>query len=192
MIAVLTGADARRAQRQLRHPRMTSHLTAHKIQNPMLFCFSTSHMCINHTLSGTISDFISDAYIFNSRVIKTMSTVRAAHLLIKQTGSRNPVSRRTNQTITTSPELAHEELLQFEAAILQQVNEEGVDLGTIFREYASERSDCSSFQQGGDLGEFTRGQMQQPFEDATFALQPGQMSSIVSTDSGYHLIYRIS
>ena len=83
-----------------------------------------------------------------------MSTVRAAHLLIKHTGSRNPVSRRTNQTITTSPELAHEELLQFEAAILQQVNEEGVDLGTIFREYASERSDCSSFQQGGDLGEF--------------------------------------
>jgi NIMA-interacting peptidyl-prolyl cis-trans isomerase 1 len=55
-----------------------------------------------------------------------------------------------------------------------------------------ERSDCSSFKQNGDLGSFERGMMQKPFEDAAFALQPGQMSSIVSTDSGYHLIYRIA
>ena len=36
------------------------------------------------------------------------------------------------------------------------------------------------------------GDMQQAFEEASFALQPGQMSGIVSTDSGYHLIYRIA
>ena len=120
------------------------------------------------------------------------TSVRAAHLLIKHTGSRNPVSRRTNQTITTSPELAHQELQRWEQSILQQVEDGMVELSTIFRQDASERSDCSSYQQGGDLGEFTRGQMQKPFEDAAFALQPGQMSTIVSTDSGYHLIYRIS
>lgn len=124
--------------------------------------------------------------------MSSSTTVRAAHLLIKHTGSRNPVSRRTNQTITTSPQLAYQELQQYEQSILEQVNTGGVDLGTIFRQYASERSDCSSHQHGGDLGEFTRGQMQKPFEDAAFALQPGQMSTIVSTDSGYHLIYRIS
>jgi peptidyl-prolyl cis-trans isomerase NIMA-interacting 1 len=39
---------------------------------------------------------------------------------------------------------------------------------------------------------FTVGDMQEPFEDASFALQPGQMSGIVSTDSGFHLIYRIA
>jgi parvulin-like peptidyl-prolyl isomerase len=120
------------------------------------------------------------------------SSVRAAHLLIKHTGSRNPVSRRTNKTITTPPEMAYQELQQYEQSILQQVNNEGVDLASIFRQYASDRSDCSSYQHGGDLGEFTRGQMQQPFEEAAFALRPGQMSTIVSTDSGYHLIYRIS
>ena len=125
-------------------------------------------------------------------IMSSSSSVRAAHLLIKHSGSRNPVSRRTNQTITTPPEMAYQELQQYEQSILQQVNQEGVDLGSIFRQYATDRSDCSSYQQGGDLGEFTRGQMQRPFEDAAFALQPGQMSTIVSTDSGYHLIYRIS
>jgi NIMA-interacting peptidyl-prolyl cis-trans isomerase 1 len=34
--------------------------------------------------------------------------------------------------------------------------------------------------------------MQRPFEDASFSLNIGEMSEIVSTDSGYHLIYRIA
>lgn len=51
-------------------------------------------------------------------------------------------------------------------------------------------SDCSSARSGGDLGFFGKGQMQKPFEDNTYALQVGQLSDIVSTDSGKHLILR--
>ena len=72
--------------------------------------------------------------------------VRAAHLLIKHTGSRNPVSRRTGAEVTLSPEEAIRELQKYEAKIKQ----EGID--TAFPHYASERSDCSSFRQNGDLG----------------------------------------
>lgn len=111
--------------------------------------------------------------------------VRAAHLLVKHSGSRNPVSRRTNKEITLTPEDALAELRQYQKLILK----EGLDS---FPKYAAGRSDCSSYKVGGDLGFFGRGQMQQPFEEAAFGLQPGQMTSeICSTDSGYHLIYRI-
>ena len=59
-----------------------------------------------------------------------------------------------------------------------------------FAELASKESDCGSAKRGGDLGLFGRGQMQKPFEDATFALEVGQLSEPVQSDSGTHLIMR--
>mmetsp|Transcript_16620 Transcript_16620/g.30058 ORF Transcript_16620/g.30058 Transcript_16620/m.30058 type:complete len:116 (+) Transcript_16620:70-417(+) len=114
-----------------------------------------------------------------------MSTVRTAHLLIKHTDSRNPVSRRTGKQVTLSPEAALAELKHYE----QRIKEGGI--AETFPVCAKERSDCSSYSRNGDLGHFGVGQMQRPFEEASFALQVGEMSPIVSTDSGYHLIYRI-
>jgi NIMA-interacting peptidyl-prolyl cis-trans isomerase 1 len=59
-----------------------------------------------------------------------------------------------------------------------------------FAELARQYSDCSSASNGGDLGKFGPGQMQKPFEDATYALKVGEMSPIVSTESGVHIILR--
>lgn len=59
-----------------------------------------------------------------------------------------------------------------------------------FDEVASRYSDCSSAKRGGDLGPFGPGQMQKPFEEATFALKVGEISDIVETDSGVHIIMR--
>ncbi len=60
-----------------------------------------------------------------------------------------------------------------------------------FREIARVESDCGSAEKGGDLGLFGRGQMQRPFEEASFALAVGGLSDIVDTDSGIHVIMRI-
>ncbi len=57
-----------------------------------------------------------------------------------------------------------------------------------FAELAKDNSDCPSSAKGGDLGEFTRGQMVKEFEDVAFALPVGKVSEPVKTQFGYHLI----
>jgi NIMA-interacting peptidyl-prolyl cis-trans isomerase 1 len=65
-------------------------------------------------------------------------------------------------------------------------------LETAFSRLAECRSDCSSGKagRGGDLGFFTKGKMQPPFEHASFALRVGELSGIVDTPSGLHVILR--
>lgn len=61
--------------------------------------------------------------------------------------------------------------------------------GADFTELAQQHSDePGAATSGGDLGFFSRGQMVPPFEEAAFALEPGQISDIVRTRFGFHVI----
>lgn len=58
-----------------------------------------------------------------------------------------------------------------------------------FAELARKNSeDAGSAAQGGDLDFFGRGQMVKPFEESAFALKPGEISGIVESDFGFHII----
>ncbi|XP_005435580.2 peptidyl-prolyl cis-trans isomerase NIMA-interacting 1 [Falco biarmicus] len=109
------------------------------------------------------------------------SKVRCSHLLVKHNQSRRPSSWRQEKITRTK-----DEALELINGYIQKIKSGEED----FESLASQFSDCSSAKAGGDLGAFGRGQMQKPFEDASFALRAGEMSGPVFTESGIHIILR--
>ncbi|VVC45352.1 Hypothetical protein CINCED_3A015884 [Cinara cedri] len=107
--------------------------------------------------------------------------VQCSHLLVKHEKSRRPSSWREG-SITRSKSEAVD--------IIKSYREQIVAGKSSFAELAQKYSDCSSAKRGGDLGPFTRGTMQKPFEDASFALKIGELSEPIHTDSGVHIILR--
>ncbi|KAI1291540.1 hypothetical protein EDD11_008855 [Mortierella claussenii] len=107
--------------------------------------------------------------------------VKVSHLLVKHEESRRPSSWREDPITRTK-----DEALQRLQGFQEQIQSGKAQLS----ELASTESDCSSAKKAGDLGFFERGQMQPQFEKASFALQVGEMSGPVWTDSGVHLIHR--
>ena len=71
-------------------------------------------------------------------------------------------------------------------AIRERIVKEGAD----FAEEAKKNSDCPSGQEGGSLGWFGRGMMVPEFDKAAFEMKKGEVSDIVTTQFGYHIIYK--
>ena len=110
--------------------------------------------------------------------------ISCRHLLVKHKDSRRPKSWKS-ESITRSKQDAIEMILKFREEILR-----GNDIEQSFIEIVKKESDCNSYKRGGDLGSFKRGRMQRPFEEGAFALDINELSDVVHTDSGAHLIFR--
>ena len=115
------------------------------------------------------------------------ASVRASHFLIKHEQSRNPVSRRTDEsTAHVTVAAANDEMQRW----IAELEKDSRPMAEKFAALAFHRSDCGSFEVGGDLGTFGPGEMQAPFEDAAYATLIGEVSKPVQTDSGLHIIFR--
>lgn len=63
-----------------------------------------------------------------------------------------------------------------------------IEAGADFGQMAKKHSKCPSGRQGGDLGEFTQGQMVPEFDKVVFSAEIGKVQGPVKTTFGYHLI----
>ncbi|GIK25108.1 MAG: peptidylprolyl isomerase [Betaproteobacteria bacterium] len=114
---------------------------------------------------------IKAAYEKNAKNFVTQEERRASHILI--------------QVPADAPEA---ELTAARAkidAILQQLKRSPADFAKLAREYSQ---DPGSGPKGGDLGFFPRGAMVKPFEDAVFSLKENQVSDVVRSEFGFHII----
>jgi peptidyl-prolyl cis-trans isomerase C len=108
-------------------------------------------------------------YESNPESFQSPEERRASHILLK-CAPEDPQEVKTQKRLEL-------------AGILGRI-EKGAD----FSEMAQSHSDCPSKQKGGDLGLFGRGSMVKPFEEAAFNLNPNEVSDIIETEFGYHLI----
>ena len=123
--------------------------------------------------AGKINVTEDDAKKYYSENAKQLEQVRASHILIKpRTADPNADPNEVKATAKAKAE-----------NLLKQIKD-----GADFAELAKTNSDCPSSKQGGDLNFFARGQMAPAFERAAFALKPGQVSDVVETQFGYHII----
>jgi parvulin-like peptidyl-prolyl isomerase len=102
----------------------------------------------------------------------------AAHILLMYKGSAS-----ASEEITRTKEEAYQEIQN----LLERVK-----AGEDFAELAKEFSNCPSGKNGGDLGDFSKGDMVKPFEDAAFSLKKDEISGIVETRYGFHIIKRLN
>ena len=111
-------------------------------------------------------DQIQRYYNDNIQQYSTPERVRASHILLNTGGKDEAAVRKQAEDL----------LAKIKA---------GADFADLAKKYSE---DPGSKEKGGDLDFFPRGQMVPEFEQAAFALQPGQVSDLVKTQYGFHII----
>jgi len=110
-------------------------------------------------------------YDENPQRFEIPEQIRASHILIQP------------DLTGTDPNEAKAKARAKAEDLLKQIKE-----GADFAELAKTNSSCPSAPNGGDLGFFPRGQAPAEFDNAAFALEVGQMTDVVDTEYGFHII----
>jgi hypothetical protein len=125
---------------------------------------------------GGLSNVVETPFGFHVIRREKVEEIRASHILYMYKGSM-----RAPATVTRTKDEAQKAA---EAALAK------IKAGAKLADIAAAESDCPSKKKGGDLGSFGRGLMAPPFEQAAFALKTGEVSGVVETKFGFHVIQR--
>lgn len=123
-------------------------------------------------LSPITEDEKKQEYEVNKDKLNVPEEVKASHILIKVGEKATPEEKQK----------AKEKIESLKTRVMS---------GEDFAKLAKENSEDGSASNGGDLGYFRRGDMVKPFEDAAFSLEKDQISPVVETQFGYHIIKAI-
>jgi peptidyl-prolyl cis-trans isomerase D len=110
---------------------------------------------------------VQRSYEDNAQQYSTPEQVRASHILLKTEGKDEAAVKKQAEDV------------------LKQAKAPGADFAALATKYSE---DDSNSKKGGDLDYFPRGQMVPEFDKVAFELQPGQISDIVKTQFGFHII----
>ena len=110
---------------------------------------------------------IDSYYNTNIQQFQTPEQVRASHILLKTDGKDEAAVRKQAEDV------------------LKQAKAPGADFAALAKKYSE---DDGSKANGGDLDYFGKGRMVPEFEQAAFAMQPGQISDLVKSQFGFHII----
>ncbi|MFC1713216.1 peptidylprolyl isomerase [Candidatus Poribacteria bacterium] len=158
-------------QQLLKQRKLTAE-KLHKIIERALIGKKVLDVKVKPTAKPVTDEDISAFYAENKKQFVKQEQVKASHILIKVAPDADDQAKSD----------AKSEI----QAILEKARG-----GEDFAELAKEYSQGPSAPSGGDLGYFTRGRMVKPFEDAAFSLEMGQISEVVETQFGYHIILNV-
>lgn len=116
---------------------------------------------------------------------RSFEEVKARHILIRPEEELKRAQEAAKKAGKPEAELDGDALAKKKAEELLARARKGEDFAALAKEYSDDKG---SGEQGGDLGWFARGQMVPEFERAAFGLKPGEISGVVKSSFGYHII----
>ena len=173
-----TDVEAQFAQMQKQFPseaEFNKALAARNTTVAQLKADAKIDMAINKMMEAEVTGVaatdadVQDFYAKNPDKFKQGESVRASHILIKADEKADEPTKKAARAKIDG--------------LLKRVKA-GEDFGAL----AKENSEDGSSAQGGDLGFFPRGQMVPAFDQAAFALKPGEVSDVVVSQFGFHII----
>jgi peptidyl-prolyl cis-trans isomerase D len=127
---------------------------------------------IEASLTATDAE-LQQVYNQNKEAFRTPERVRVRHILLKTTGKP----------------AADEPKIKAQAEDVLKQLKSGAEFGALAKKYSEDTSSANNPKGAGELTDWVaRGQMVKPFEEAAFTLKPNQLSDLVKTEYGYHIV----